>query len=1745
MSQIFYGIVEDRNDPLKLGRVKVRVAGLHTHDINDLPTADLPWAQVLQRTYGGSEIPQEGSEVVVQFVDYPTCQYPIVMGFINTIPQDKSVFVDVEEKRPLFKDLIAPQGRSIPKTFEESTGGVGCAVVLPADSLNEAVDLKTETQLSLVSSPSSKESLMSLSMQENAFLLGSGGALADRYTDVGKVSPSPWDVVLRMKQTTGSTSSALSVISGSYLDSKLRGKVPNSLMKVMNSTITDFGISALQYMALTSEPLSGVMGALNSSIGALSVGANAASLLANSANEMMQVGSQALSIGAGIKTMNFGSVLGYASSMSPFSTDSIKSEAKKEMQSQAKSMVYGAVESALSDMKSAAVEKLGSWSSINEHLEAGESISDVTFPAAVASYDALVAKIQAFDISALINNVISSIQNFISSIVEKITNFVVGICQYAKAMILNMITNIKTLIATITKMISNLKIDEKFQQMNAMVASVATAQVGRGYASSNYIENRYNGNMNAIREVGASEIDGSYFKEVGEGNTPPINGAWGGPNSRGSDAVPETPEPTNKAMFPCGVNRDLNVSLPSEVYGNGASQIVSVSSNNALTGEIVHGCWSAISVGESQKIINALTQIGITNPERQIDVFGIMARETGAFSQSAKSENLNYTSTASILRNFRSILLKKGYSTEEQIQELVGNPEKLANVVYGGRYGNNNSGDGWKYRGRGYVQLTFKDNYSACGKKAFSWGVIDNPSKWLANPDSVLKTEDALWSSIAYLVVHGATKKTDLRGLCGCVSNVTDDQYNKALYYRNQLATFFNANKEKSNKLEETKVAEANGIDSFDRKYTKNSEHLKAIYKNIEKYGITTKEAQASYLAIVGALCDFVPTLEDYQYSSIETIKQEFPRTFQKDDSSGSLARKYLNWTESREKFFGFVYDTANDGQSIGNTKVGDGALFFGAGLIPIYGRLAYERYAKIAESIDSSKAEIIRTGANSLVNDLEACNIVACNVFLDKMKDVSPTAHPQYFYEAKQKFLSTDEQKTKAERLYAHFLGTNTNKLFDESSKTAGNESNPNTLEGINNKDNQEGAYGFADPNKKYPLNETRNKSTVSKEGKGVISHSIVSLKESLRRLGIPTAMNGVAWNQPHSSFGATYPYNHAIETEGGHLFEMDDTPNHERLHLYHKSGTFTEVDVSGTKVSRIVGDGYTIVDRNGFISIDGFCNVTVGGNVNIYCKSDANIQVEGNTEVKCGGNMNMGVAGDFNLAAQGDISMWSNGTFNLQSAKNGHIRTEKNLYVTANGELHEHSTGDSYRSYMGTSNEIVGGKTLELYCSGVDTTILGSETSAISGGRKTTITGNDVTRVLGSLKNVSNGKMILTSSSDINAYAANINTSSDLMTNIFSKEGVLVNGALETTISSVNTVVSATTLLSLTSSAMTSIYAGGGLGMVAQSFIGIDSTAGLFFNSGVGTGVGSLGASANAVAISQSATVSALILANGAVDNLPDINLSFDSPDYATKAVIHGMTPPAKGYPMYPNIEPCSIPEPIGEDEFAIETEDEGATKLAISDLQTKIAQEGLSNTCEGGTAMPSGASSSRIEGLSEEQVANINSTFNYTSDFKLSEHFTLGMMFDGGFNVKHKLRDQCGLTKQEIVTNLSLLCTNVLEKYLEFLPDGINGYGKLWKVTSGYRMCGVSVKGASKVSDHCKGRACDIQIFGRNKRKHYELVQFLEHAVNYDQLLLEYRGKSSVWIHTGYRGAQNRHMAMTMLNDRKYKDGFVLLG
>jgi putative chitinase len=123
------------------------------------------------------------------------------------------------------------------------------------------------------------------------------------------------------------------------------------------------------------------------------------------------------------------------------------------------------------------------------------------------------------------------------------------------------------------------------------------------------------------------------------------------------------------------------------------------------------------------EIPSVMEKFSITSPLRLAHFLSQCAHESGNFK--AVTENLNYGA-----KGLRSIF-GKYFKDDASAKAFERKPERIANKVYASRMGNGDeaSGDGWKFRGRGYIQLTGKDNYSQFDK------VVEDDI--LANPDFI------------------------------------------------------------------------------------------------------------------------------------------------------------------------------------------------------------------------------------------------------------------------------------------------------------------------------------------------------------------------------------------------------------------------------------------------------------------------------------------------------------------------------------------------------------------------------------------------------------------------------------------------------------------------------------------------------------------------------------------------------------------------------------------------------------------------------------------------------------------------------------------------------------------------------------------------------------------------------------------------------------------------------------------------
>jgi len=85
---------------------------------------------------------------------------------------------------------------------------------------------------------------------------------------------------------------------------------------------------------------------------------------------------------------------------------------------------------------------------------------------------------------------------------------------------------------------------------------------------------------------------------------------------------------------------------------------------------------------------------------------------------------------------------------------------------------------------------------------------------------------------------------------------------------------------------------------------------------------------------------------------------------------------------------------------------------------------------------------------------------------------------------------------------------------------------------------------------------------------------------------VGLDATVEPAAFEEPETPYDAKYPFNHVYESESGHFIEVDDTPGAERLHWYHRSGTFREIHPDGTQVTKVKKSDYNFVIEDYFLS-------------------------------------------------------------------------------------------------------------------------------------------------------------------------------------------------------------------------------------------------------------------------------------------------------------------------------------------------------------------------------------------------------------------------------------------------------------------------------------------------------------------------------------------------------------------------------
>jgi hypothetical protein len=153
-------------------------------------------------------------------------------------------------------------------------------------------------------------------------------------------------------------------------------------------------------------------------------------------------------------------------------------------------------------------------------------------------------------------------------------------------------------------------------------------------------------------------------------------------------------------------------------------------------------------------------------------------------------------------------------------------------------------------------------------------------------------------------------------------------------------------------------------------------------------------------------------------------------------------------------------------------------------------------------------------------------------------------------------------------------------------------------------------------------------------------ISDTPIQSKKSGVTTGVSVAGGG-SWSEPKTPYATVYPYNRVMETESGHILEFDDTPGAERVHIYHRSGTFDEVHPDGTKVTKIKASAYEVVLSDKHVYVKGDLTITSDKNVSIKAGKDVTIEAGGSFKVTAGASVEIESGADMKLTAGAGMTL------------------------------------------------------------------------------------------------------------------------------------------------------------------------------------------------------------------------------------------------------------------------------------------------------------------------------------------------------------------------------------------------------------------------------------------------------------------------------------------------------------------------
>jgi len=200
--------------------------------------------------------------------------------------------------------------------------------------------------------------------------------------------------------------------------------------------------------------------------------------------------------------------------------------------------------------------------------------------------------------------------------------------------------------------------------------------------------------------------------------------------------------------------------------------------------------------------------------------------------------------------------------------------------------------------------------------------------------------------------------------------------------------------------------------------------------------------------------------------------------------------------------------------------------------------------------------------------------------------------------------------------------------------------------------------------------------------------------------------------WHNPQ------YPYNNVTQTEAGHIIEYDDTAGFERISQTHSSGTTSDIINDGSKIDTIVGDGYTVYNKNNTVYIVGNCNITANGDINVKCEGNYVLDVEGDLIYNVNGKIITKTNSDSitEILGKREINIGSTDLLKVKDSQT--IEVGDDMLLTVKNDLGQTINGKSEIAHLGDTN-INYGTTL-------DTTVNSNHTDMVMGSKTITSVSN-----------------------------------------------------------------------------------------------------------------------------------------------------------------------------------------------------------------------------------------------------------------------------------------------------------------------------------------------------------------------------------------------------------------------------------